>query len=314
MCVTQHLVNTAQQLLKNVVLNKCFSSLWMNVFICSWLLCLLLPSPRTWLALLFFIIIISYSCFQDRYIILRLQERSDAKCWFSLYSMPPGAINWEEAGILFLSVLVFVCSWFLSAHLDGANGLFFQPSTVGLKTPTKLSECFRHAGFLCSSLVHSFASVLHPSPAVDLLDLSVAQNTFKQHKLANNSQLLSVPDIINCLTSIYDGLEQEHKDLVNVPLCVDMCLNWLLNVYDTCVRSINTAAVLSKRLQQCKYLFIFVSTMYIIVGAVFAEAAVERSVSCPWRSAYCLSAKDTWRRNINVSADTFVKYLQTHGF
>ncbi|XP_063757579.1 dystrophin isoform X2 [Eleginops maclovinus] len=67
----------------------------------------------------------------------------------------------------------------------------------------------------------------------DLLDLSVAQSTFEQHKLTNNNQLLSVPEVINCLTSIYDGLEQEHKDLVNVPLCVDMCLNWLLNVYDT---------------------------------------------------------------------------------
>ncbi|XP_041832153.1 utrophin isoform X2 [Melanotaenia boesemani] len=74
---------------------------------------------------------------------------------------------------------------------------------------------------------------LQKALCLDLLDLNVAQNTFAQHKLTNNSQLLSVPDVINCLTSIYDGLEQEHKDLVNVPLCVDMCLNWLLNVYDT---------------------------------------------------------------------------------
>ncbi|XP_038130238.1 dystrophin isoform X2 [Cyprinodon tularosa] len=74
---------------------------------------------------------------------------------------------------------------------------------------------------------------LQKALCLDLLDLSVAQNTFEQHKLTNNSHLLSVPEVINCLTSIYDGLEQEHKDLVNVPLCVDMCLNWLLNVYDT---------------------------------------------------------------------------------
>ncbi|XP_057678850.1 dystrophin isoform X3 [Corythoichthys intestinalis] len=74
---------------------------------------------------------------------------------------------------------------------------------------------------------------LQKALCLDLLDLSVAQNTFGQHKLTNNNQLMSVPDVINCLTSIYDGLEQEHKDLVNVPLCVDMCLNWLLNVYDT---------------------------------------------------------------------------------
>lgn len=157
---------------------------------------------------------------------------------------------------------------------------------------------------------------LLPSPAVDLLDLNVAQNTFKQHKLANNSQLLSVPDIINCLTSIYDGLEQEHKDLVNVPLCVDMCLNWLLNVYDTCVRSITRAAEPFKRLQQCKYPHFCINNVVynVNVGAVFTGAAVERSVSCPWRSACCLSAKDTWRRNTNVSSDTFAEYLQTHEF
>ncbi|XP_071226960.1 utrophin-like isoform X3 [Salvelinus alpinus] len=74
---------------------------------------------------------------------------------------------------------------------------------------------------------------LQKALGLDLLDLNVAQSTFEQHKLTQNAQLLTVPDVINCLTSIYDGLEQQHKDLVNVPLCVDMCLNWLLNVYDT---------------------------------------------------------------------------------
>uniref|UniRef100_A0A8C1ULK4 Utrophin n=1 Tax=Cyprinus carpio TaxID=7962 RepID=A0A8C1ULK4_CYPCA len=74
---------------------------------------------------------------------------------------------------------------------------------------------------------------LQKALCLDLLDLSVAQSMFQQHKLTVNSQQLTVPEVINCLTSVYDGLEQDHKDLVNVPLCVDMCLNWLLNVYDT---------------------------------------------------------------------------------
>ncbi|GAB1294912.1 Utrophin [Apodemus speciosus] len=69
--------------------------------------------------------------------------------------------------------------------------------------------------------------------SLDLLELNTTNEVFKQHKLNQNDQLLSVPDVINCLTTAYDGLEQLHKDLVNVPLCVDMCLNWLLNVYDT---------------------------------------------------------------------------------
>ncbi|XP_052025807.1 utrophin isoform X2 [Apodemus sylvaticus] len=74
---------------------------------------------------------------------------------------------------------------------------------------------------------------LQKALCLDLLELNTTNEVFKQHKLNQNDQLLSVPDVINCLTTAYDGLEQLHKDLVNVPLCVDMCLNWLLNVYDT---------------------------------------------------------------------------------
>lgn len=67
---------------------------------------------------------------------------------------------------------------------------------------------------------------------VDLLDLNTTSEVFKQHKLSQNDQLIGVQDVISCLTTIYSGLEEKHKDMVNVPLCVDMCLNWLLNVYD----------------------------------------------------------------------------------
>lgn len=68
---------------------------------------------------------------------------------------------------------------------------------------------------------------------VDLLDLSATNEAILQHKLYQNDQLLSVQDVVSCLTTIYSGMEEKHKELVNVPLCVDMCLNWLLNVYDT---------------------------------------------------------------------------------
>lgn len=71
--------------------------------------------------------------------------------------------------------------------------------------------------------------------AVDLLGLSAACDALDQHNLKQNDQLMDILQIINCLTTIYDRLEQEHNNLVNVPLCVDMCLNWLLNVYDTWV-------------------------------------------------------------------------------
>ncbi|XP_045150513.1 utrophin [Echinops telfairi] len=105
---------------------------------------------------------------------------------------------------------------------------------------------------------------LQKALCLDLLELNTTDEVFKQHKLTQNEQLLSVPDVINCLTTTYDGLEQIHKDLVNVPLCVDMCLNWLLNVYDTGrtgkirVQSLKIGLMsLSKGLLEEKYRYLF---------------------------------------------------------
>uniref|UniRef100_A0A8C4GNL2 Utrophin n=1 Tax=Dicentrarchus labrax TaxID=13489 RepID=A0A8C4GNL2_DICLA len=119
-----------------------------------------------------------------------------------------------------LCFLIF-CLCFLFVHLPFIS--------LSLSPPVADLNNVRFSAYRTAMKIRRLQKAL----CLDLLDLSVAQNTFEQHKLTNNNQLLSVPDVINCLTSIYDGLEQEHKDLVNVPLCVDMCLNWLLNVYDT---------------------------------------------------------------------------------
>ncbi len=73
------------------------------------------------------------------------------------------------------------------------------------------------------------------SVSVDLLELSIAQSVFDQQTLTHNGQLLEIAGIINCLCTIYRELQQVHPDLVNVPLCVDLCLNWLLKVYDRSV-------------------------------------------------------------------------------
>lgn len=67
---------------------------------------------------------------------------------------------------------------------------------------------------------------------VDLLDLAMAHGVFEQHQLTDNEQVLEVPAIITCLFTIYTELQQVYPDLIDIPLCVDLCLNWLLNVYD----------------------------------------------------------------------------------
>ncbi|NXO47068.1 UTRO protein, partial [Aramus guarauna] len=99
---------------------------------------------------------------------------------------------------------------------------------------------------------------------VDLLDLNATSEVFKQHKLSQNDQLIGVQDVISCLTTIYNGLQEQHKDMVNVPLCVDMCLNWLLNVYDSGrtgkirVQSLKIGLMsLSKGLLEEKYRYLF---------------------------------------------------------
>uniref|UniRef100_A0A3B1JJP3 Dystrophin n=1 Tax=Astyanax mexicanus TaxID=7994 RepID=A0A3B1JJP3_ASTMX len=74
---------------------------------------------------------------------------------------------------------------------------------------------------------------LQKALCLDLLGMSAACEAFEVHNLKQNEQFIDIMQMINCLTNIYDRLEQQHSSLVNVPLCVDMCLNWLLNVYDT---------------------------------------------------------------------------------
>ncbi|XP_034030182.1 dystrophin isoform X5 [Thalassophryne amazonica] len=74
---------------------------------------------------------------------------------------------------------------------------------------------------------------LQKALCLDLLSMPMACEMFDQHGLKQNEQLLDISQLVSCLNSLYQRLEQTHSHMVNVPLCVDMCLNWLLNVYDT---------------------------------------------------------------------------------
>ncbi|XP_074043867.1 utrophin isoform X2 [Macrotis lagotis] len=133
----------------------------------------------------------------------------------------------------------------------------------------KMTELFQSLGDLNNVRFSAYRTAikirrLQKALCLDLLELNTTNEIFKQHKLNQNDKLLNVPDVINCLTTTYDGLEQSHKDLVNVPLCVDMCLNWLLNVYDTGrtgkirVQSLKIGLMsLSKGLLEEKYRYLF---------------------------------------------------------
>ncbi|PSN53173.1 Dystrophin [Blattella germanica] len=71
---------------------------------------------------------------------------------------------------------------------------------------------------------------------LDLLSLSAALESFDSHGLrAQNDKLIDVPDMVTVLTSLYELISADNPSLVNVPLCLDLAINWLLNVYDSFV-------------------------------------------------------------------------------
>ncbi|KFZ60555.1 Dystrophin-related protein 2, partial [Podiceps cristatus] len=68
---------------------------------------------------------------------------------------------------------------------------------------------------------------------LDMVSLATALEIFNEHNLQPSNRAMDVVEVIHCLTTLYERLEEERGILVNVPLCVDMSLNWLLNVFDS---------------------------------------------------------------------------------
>ncbi|XP_076652088.1 dystrophin, isoforms A/C/F/G/H isoform X8 [Halictus rubicundus] len=69
---------------------------------------------------------------------------------------------------------------------------------------------------------------------LDLLSLSTALEQFDSHGLrAQNDKLIDIPDMVTVLTSLYEVITADNPPQVSVPLCIDLAINWLLNVYDS---------------------------------------------------------------------------------
>ncbi|KFW77107.1 Dystrophin-related protein 2, partial [Manacus vitellinus] len=68
---------------------------------------------------------------------------------------------------------------------------------------------------------------------LDMVTLATALEIFNEHDLQPSDRAMDVVEVIHCLTALYERLEEERGILVNVPLCGDMSLNWLLNVFDS---------------------------------------------------------------------------------
>ncbi|XP_025099305.1 dystrophin-like isoform X11 [Pomacea canaliculata] len=82
--------------------------------------------------------------------------------------------------------------------------------------------------------------MLQKKLGLHLVDMTVASEAFERHGLrGQNDKLIEVTEMIECLSSMYEQIAAQRSTSsvpVDVPLCVDLVLNWILNVYDT-VRS-----------------------------------------------------------------------------
>lgn len=68
---------------------------------------------------------------------------------------------------------------------------------------------------------------------MDRIPLTGALEAFDNHGLrAQNDKLLDVADMATVLRSMYDKTT-EKNDKFNLPLVLDLVVNWLLNVYDS---------------------------------------------------------------------------------
>ncbi|RXM31664.1 Dystrophin [Acipenser ruthenus] len=138
----------------------------------------------------------------------------------------------SATSVRFTSCMV-VLLWFSLDSGSSAVG-FTDPATMReqLKSHQTQTTCWDHPKM--TELYQSLADLnnvrfsayrtamklrrLQKALCLDLLGLLAACEAFDQHNLKQNEQLMDILQIINCLTTIYDRLEQEHNNLVNVPL------------------------------------------------------------------------------------------------
>lgn len=67
-----------------------------------------------------------------------------------------------------------------------------------------------------------------------MVTLTNVVDVFREQEIQHGDHLMDVMEVIHALSGLFERLEEERGVAINVPLCVDMCLNWLLNVYDRC--------------------------------------------------------------------------------
>lgn len=68
---------------------------------------------------------------------------------------------------------------------------------------------------------------------VDMIEKNVIVEALERHNMhGSHEDVVGVSEMVKVLTFLFDKLDQNEKAKIDVPLSIDLSLNWLLNVYD----------------------------------------------------------------------------------
>lgn len=66
-----------------------------------------------------------------------------------------------------------------------------------------------------------------------MVETNVVIEALERHNIhGSHEDVIGVSEMVKVLTFIFDKLERKEKDAIDIPLSIDLSLNWLLNVYD----------------------------------------------------------------------------------
>ena len=68
---------------------------------------------------------------------------------------------------------------------------------------------------------------------VDMIEKNVVVEALERHNMhGSHEDVVGVSEMVKVLTFLFDKLDQNDKAKIDIPLSIDLSLNWLLNVYD----------------------------------------------------------------------------------
>lgn len=89
--------------------------------------------------------------------------------------------------------------------------------------------------------------------------MSIAIESFDRHGLrAQNDKLIDIPDMATVLHSLYVTIDQ-----IDLPLMLDLAINWILNVYDS--QRTGQIRVLSFKVFENRFIIILVKNILKIL-------------------------------------------------